>query len=118
MTEEQAKTMKFKVSERSAVQVEDAAAAAAFYGETLGLSVNEEEGFHAVEAGPLTPYIDPADLSDGIILELVTEDVEAARSYLSKRGCRVLRWEGAGGVCLIEDPFGIRFNLWQEASQD
>ena len=60
---------------------------------TLGLPVSEEEGFHAVSAGPLTLYIDPADLSDGIILELVTGDVEAARTYLSERGCKVLRWE-------------------------
>ena len=109
--------MKFKVSERSAVQVNDARAAAAFYGGTLGLPVSEEEGFHSISAGPLTLYIDPADLSDGIILELVTADVEAARTYLSERGCKVLRWEGAGGVCLIEDPFGIRFNLWQEEDE-
>jgi predicted enzyme related to lactoylglutathione lyase len=107
--------MKFRVSDRSAVQVSDARAAAEFYGSTLGLPVSEEEGFHAVEAGPLILYIDPADLSDGIILELMTEDVEAAREFLESNGCKVLRWEGAGGVCLIEDPFGIRFNLWQEA---
>ncbi len=110
--------MKFRVSERSAVRVQDASAAAAFYGDALGLTITEEDGFHAVAAGPLTLYIDPADLSDGIILELVTADVEAARSYLSERGCKVLRWEGAGGVCLIEDPFGIRFNLWQEAESE
>jgi len=109
--------MKFKVSDRSAVQVSDAQAAAEFYGGTLGLPVSEEEGFHAVDAGPLTLYIDPADVSDGIILELVTDDVEAARSYLEARSCKVLRWEGAGGVCLIEDPFGVRFNLWQEAAE-
>jgi hypothetical protein len=42
--------------------------------------------------------------------------VEAAKAYLTERGCRVLRWEGAGKACLIEDPFGIRFNLWQESS--
>ena len=109
--------MKFKVSERSAVQVNDARAAAAFYGGTLGLPISEDQGFHAVDAGPLTLYIDPADLSDGIILELVTADVDAARAYLSERGCKVMRWEGAGGVCLIEDPFGIRFNLWQEGDE-
>lgn len=110
--------MKFQVSERSAVQVSDAKAAAGFYGGVLGLPVTEEEGFHAVAAGPLTLYIDPAGLADGIVLELVTEDIEAARTFLSERGCEVLRWEGAGGVCLIEDPFGIRFNLWQEAMED
>ena len=109
--------MKFRVSNRSAVQVSDARAAAAFYGDALGLAVSEEEGFHAVEAGPLTLYIDPAEQSDGIILELVTDDVEAAKVYLNERGCEVLRWEGAGGVCLIEDPFGIRFNLWQETTE-
>ncbi len=107
--------MKFRVSNRSAVQVNDAQAAVTFYGGTLGLPVSTEEGFQAVAAGPLTLYIDPADQSDGIVLELVTEDVEAARVYLSERDCKVLRWEGVGGVCLIEDPFGIRFNLWQEA---
>lgn len=107
--------MKFKISNRSAVLVGDASAAAAFYGEALGLPVSEEEGFHAVEFGPLTLYVDPADLTNGIVLELCTEDVEAAKDYLTERGCRVLRWEGAGKVCLIEDPFGIRFNLWQES---
>jgi predicted enzyme related to lactoylglutathione lyase len=107
--------MKFRVSNRSAVQVSDATAAAAFYGGALGLPISEEEGFHAVDFGPLTLYVDPADLSDGIVLELCTEDVEAARTYLTDKGCRVLRWEGVGKVCLIEDPFGIRFNLWQES---
>jgi catechol 2,3-dioxygenase-like lactoylglutathione lyase family enzyme len=110
--------MKFKVSEQTAVQVTDPQAAAAFYGGVLGLPIRDQQGIQAVDAGPLTLYIDPADLTDGIILELITEDVEAARTYLTERGCRVLRWEGAGKVCLIEDPFGIRFNLWQEPAVD
>lgn len=62
--------MKFKVSDRSAVQVKDAGAAAEFYGGVLGLPVSEEDGFHAVAAGPLTLYIDPSDLAEGIVLEL------------------------------------------------
>jgi len=110
--------MKFKVSDRSAVQVTDAQAAVEFYGGALGLPVSEEEGFHSVKAGPLTLYIDPSELCDGIVLELVVEDVEAARAFLTERGCQVLRWEGVGKVCLIEDPFGLRFNLWQEATEN
>ena len=109
--------MKFTVSHRSAVQVTDAQAAADFYGSTLGLPVAEEEGIPAVQAGPLTLYVDSSQLCEGIILELCVENVEAARAYLTERGCKVLRWEGVGKVCLVEDPFGIRFNLWQEASE-
>lgn len=110
--------MKFKVSDRSAVQVKDAAAAAEFYGGVLGLPISEEEGFHSVAAGPLTLYIDPSEIGEGIVLELCVADVEAARTYLTARGCKVLRWEGVGKVCFIEDPFGIRFNLWQETSEN
>lgn len=110
--------MQFRVSDRSAVQVKDANAALEFYGGVIGLPVSEEGGMHSVAAGPLTLYIDPADLGGGIVLELCVADVEAARIYLTERGCKVLRWEGVGNVCLIEDPFGIRFNLWQEVLAD
>ena len=48
----------------------------------------------------------------------VKDAQEAARAYLTERGCTVLRWEGAGKACVIEDPFGIRFNLWQELPQE
>ena len=43
----------------------------------------------------------------------VVDDVEAARELLEHNGCKVLHWEGAGKACFIEDPFGVRFNLWQ-----
>lgn len=110
--------MRFKVSDRSAVQVKDASAALDFYGGVLGLPASEEDGVPAVAAGPLTLYVDQTDLGTGIILELCVADVEAARIYLTERGCKVLRWEGVGNACLIEDPFGIRFNLWQEVLAD
>ena len=106
--------MRFEVSRNTAVQTTDAAAARAFYAGVLGLPCDEEDGVPRVAAGPLNMYLDDSALASGIVLELVVDNVEAARAYLEEHGCKVLKWEGAGRVCFIEDPFGVRFNLWQD----
>lgn len=44
--------------------------------------------------------------------------VHCRRRRLSCGGCRILRWEGVGRVCPIEDPFRVRKILRQEGSED
>lgn len=106
--------MKFRVSTNTAVFTDDVAGAKQFYGEVLGLPFRETSDGPIVDAGHLQMFIDQQNLSDGIVLELVVDDVEAARELLEQNGCTVLHWEGAGKACFIEDPFGVRFNLWQD----
>ena len=46
-------------------------------------------------------------------MELFVDDLEAAKRFLTDNGCKIIRWEGLGKDCYIEDPFGLRFNIWQ-----
>ena len=46
--------------------------------------------------------------------DFVVEDLQAAKQELVRCGCKVIRWEGQGRPFYIEDPFGLKFNLWQD----
>jgi predicted enzyme related to lactoylglutathione lyase len=46
-------------------------------------------------------------------MELFVDDLEAAKQVLLANGCKVLRWKGKSQDCYIEDPFGVRFNIWE-----
>lgn len=67
-----------------------------------------------INAGPVQLFIDSGTICEGIVLELVVDNVEDARVYLEENGCKILHWDGAGKTCFVEDPFGIRFNIWQD----
>ena len=47
-------------------------------------------------------------------MELFVDDLEAAREVLIANGYKVLRWKGKGQDCYVQDPFGVRFNIWEE----
>ena len=114
MTTERA-PMRFEFSTAVAVPSPDREKAFDFYGQVLGLPVDEMDGERLIDAAPFQMYIDHRQVCEGIVLELKVDDVEAARELLEANGCKVLCWEGAGDMCVIEDPFGVRFNLWQGA---
>jgi catechol 2,3-dioxygenase-like lactoylglutathione lyase family enzyme len=90
--------------------------AALFYSEVLGFPRREGPGgVDVIGADPITLFItDDAELH-GPVLELFVDDVEAARDTLVARGCEVVRWEGKGRDCYVRDPYGVTFNLWEEA---
>ncbi len=72
--------------------------------------------------GDARVFIDPPLLDDsgnkiiGPIFELLVDDVDVARSELIAKGCQVILWEGSPGCCYVEDPFGVKFNLFQSPS--
>jgi len=101
--------MKFRMSSAIAVQTDDAEAARRFYGEVIGFT-EKDGGF---DAAPLTLYVDAPKKCDGALLELIVDDLDAARAHLEGHGCTVVRWEGRGRTCLVRDPFGVHYNLWQ-----
>ena len=106
--------MHFRMSNAVAVQAADIAAANEFYSGVLGFPAEEQEGITAIHADPLTLYVDENRHCDGMLMELIVEDAEAAREYLVDNGCEVIVWGGAGKSCIVRDPFGVHFNIWEQ----
>ena len=104
--------MHFELSECVALQSEDPKAAASFYTEVLGFPMDGDAGVAAIDAGPLTLFVDEQKHCSGLLMELLVEDVEAAREYLEANGCEVVSWGGAGHACIIRDPFGVHYNIF------
>lgn len=107
--------MKFRMSLNVAVPTDRADEARLFYKDVLGFPIRHmEPATTEFNASPLSLFVDRDEELRGPVLELLVDDVEAARELLTEHGCTVVRWEGAGGDCFIRDPFGVTFNLWQD----
>jgi len=90
-----------------------------FYRDVIGLTVaDEQEGSVEFAAEPYRLFVDRSgdhgELTKGMVLEFIVDDLGLARRELEAAGCTVLRWEGAGKDCYMQDPFGAVFNLWQD----
>jgi catechol 2,3-dioxygenase-like lactoylglutathione lyase family enzyme len=89
--------------------------AVSFYSNVLGFqnrSTDPELGDH--DASPINLFVLEDDELRGPVMELFVDDLEEAREYLVANGCKILRWRGKGQDCYIEDPFGVRFNIWEK----
>lgn len=106
--------MQYRLSRNTALAAADPQAAAHFYGDVLGLTTERSEHGQTVQGDGFQMFIDDDSICSGFLMELVVDDVEAAREHLEANGCRVLDWRGAGKACIIEDPHGLRFNIWQD----
>ena len=108
--------MKFKMSPNVAVRTQGQFAEAVdFYSNVLGFqnrSDNPELG--DMDADPINLFVLEDDEFRGPVMELFVDDLEEARKTLEANGCKVLRWRGKGQDCYIEDPFGVRFNIWEK----
>ena len=84
----------------SGFSVDDIEAARRFYGETLGVEVNEENGQLGLEVGgghPVFVYPKPNhEPATFTVLNLAVEDVEGAVDELAARGVEFERYEGSG----------------------
>ena len=82
----------------SGFSVDDIAAAKDFYGDTLGLDVDEENGMlalHIAGGGDVLVYPKPDhEPASFTILNFPVEDVEATVDGLKGRGVRFERYEG------------------------
>ena len=107
--------MKFRLSTNIAVGTLKQQEARKFYTGILGFHDRTvEPGYEGLQSGPFRIFVQHDEEVKGIVMELFVEDLEEAKRILLKNGCKIIRWEGKGKDCYIEDPFGVRFNIWEE----
>ena len=104
----------FKFSQHIAISTPDYDKAVKFYKDVLGFEVNREIADDSIElkADQNILCLDKSK-KPGLTLELIVDDLEKAKAELIKRGCKILCWEGKGLPNVVEDPFGVQFNIWE-----
>ena len=85
-----------------------------FYSDVMGLSVKHKKNYLEVQNGPITMFVQENPGVNQIVMEYFVNNVDDARYYLEAKGCKVIKWEGKGKDCYMQDPFGLTFNLWEE----
>lgn len=107
--------MKIRMSSNIAVRTDRVQAALDFYSRVLGFhNRSDDPCFGDFEASPLTMYVDEDDELNGVVMELIVDDLDLARDELVGNGCEVIRWRGKGQDCYLRDPFGVIYNIWEE----
>lgn len=107
--------MKFKMSTNIAIRTKNIDKAKTFYSEFLGFSVNDHTQTELeLDANPMTLYVIEDKNSSNPIMELYVNDLEKAKKELISKGCKILKWEGLGKDCYVQDPFGVIFNIWEK----
>ncbi|MCI0531064.1 MAG: hypothetical protein L0Y74_03830 [candidate division Zixibacteria bacterium] len=107
--------MSYKFSDCICLQTPDIESAKEFYSRVMGLEiVKHDEKVLELKAGQNRLFLDKGPHL-GPITEFLVPDLERAKTDLLKHGCEVVRWDGRGGCCYLQDPFGLIFNLFQES---
>ena len=107
--------MKFELSKNVAVQTTEPDKAKEFYTKILGFKDRSNDpDFGGIDSGLLRIFVQDDKNVSGIVMELFVDDLEEAKKILTENGCKIIRWEGKGKDCYIEDPFGVRFNIWEK----
>jgi predicted enzyme related to lactoylglutathione lyase len=108
--------MNFKMSPNVAVRTQKQFSEAVdFYSRVFGFKNRSNNPELAdFDANPINLFVLEDDEFRGPVLELFVEDLEEARKHLEENGCKILRWRGKGQDCYIEDPFGARYNIWEQ----
>ncbi|HSM70974.1 MAG TPA: hypothetical protein VK851_05475 [Anaerolineales bacterium] len=100
------------VAVRTQKQIDEALA---FYKNVLGFeNRSTDPDLGDFDASPINLFVLEDDEFRGPVMELFVDDLEEARMYFESNGCKILRWRGKGQDCYIEDPFGVRYNVWEK----
>jgi len=104
----------FKLSPNVAVQTQNIELAKTFYSKVLQLPIKNDNGVELeFKSGDSCFYVMKSQTNE-TVLEFYVNDLESAKNHLVENGCKIIKWEGRGKDCYMEDPFGLVFNLWEE----
>ena len=108
----------FRKSNHAAVLASDLKAARDFYENVMELElVNSTDEQLVFKTGDSLFYVIYDPDRSGTVLEFCVDDLDVARDKLVSKSCRVIKWEGKGKDCYMQDPFGMVFNLWEEKKE-
>ena len=106
----------FRKSNHAAILTPDLKAARDFYENVMELEqVNSTVEQLVFKTGDSFFYVIHDPDYTGTVLEFCVDNLNPARDRLVSKGCRVIKWEGKD--CYLRDPFGMIFNLWEEATE-
>ena len=105
----------FRKSNHASVLARDLTAARDFYETVMELELLDSTDEQLVfKTGDSLFYVIYDPDRSGTVLEFCVDDLAVARERLVSKSCRVIKWEGKGKDCYMQDPFGMIFNLWEE----
>ena len=108
----------FRKSNHAAVLARDLTAARDFYETVMELELLDSSDEQLVfKTGDFFFYVVHDPDRTGTVLEFSVNDLDAAKDRLLNKGCRIIKWEGKGKDCYLQDPFGMIFNLWEENTE-
>lgn len=107
------KSSGFQLTNNIAVQVKDYDQAIQFYIQTLGLHLEKTFDHETkLSINGTNFYIENAPESSSIFFEFAVEDLAEAKNALLKEGC-IMTKEYSEYSIMIEDPFGLKFHLFE-----
>jgi catechol 2,3-dioxygenase-like lactoylglutathione lyase family enzyme len=93
------------------IQAVDPKAAAAFYTDVLGFTIDDDNpNMIGLRGQHINLFIEPGPAL-GPVLEVTVDDVEAAKARLLNGGCVIVKDEPEFPRCYIRDPFGLMYNI-------
>ena len=90
--------------------------AAQVYAASLGMSAASGSSQIELVAGVFHFFIDPGK-PHAPVLELLTNDLAKARAAARSLAMEEVVWKGVGNLNLLVDPFGVRWNVYEVASE-
>jgi len=105
----------FRASRDVIIRTTNFRAATRFYATVLGLkAASSGESLVGFETGTFRLYVEEGP-AHGPVFDFIVPDLNAAKSALLAAGCAVVEEHPAVPRCYIRDPYGLVFNIEQQA---
>jgi hypothetical protein len=93
------------------IQSEEPENAAAFYVKQLGFEITDAtSNLISLHGNHISLFIERGPAL-GPVLEVTVENVDEAKTRLTKQGCEIVKDEPDFPRCYVKDPYGLIYNL-------